>query len=82
MGKGDVVRVTLEIPDAIHRRAKSRAAEQGISLRQFITEAVAERLQDTSRNSPRLWMRHFGKLRQLRTETRRINKIIEDAFDR
>jgi hypothetical protein len=51
-------------------------------LRQFITEAVAERLQDTSRNSPRLWMRHFGKLRQLRTETRRINKIIEDAFDR
>jgi predicted HicB family RNase H-like nuclease len=30
----------LEIPDFLFRRAKSAAAERGISLRQFVTEAV------------------------------------------
>jgi len=29
------MKTTLEIPDAIFRRAKSKAAEQGKSLRQF-----------------------------------------------
>jgi hypothetical protein len=34
------VKTTLEIPDFLFRRAKSVAAERGISLRQFVTEAV------------------------------------------
>jgi hypothetical protein len=76
------MKVTLEIPDEIHRRAKSKAAEQGIPLRQFVTEAVAARLQATPSNGPRPWMKHFGKLKHLRNETRRINKIIEDASEK
>jgi hypothetical protein len=36
------MKTTLEIPDAIFRRAKSRAAERGIPLRQFGTEAVED----------------------------------------
>ena len=77
-----IMKTTLEIPDAIFRRAKSKAAEQGIPLRQFVTEAVAARLQGNSANDPRPWMKHFGKLRGLRKETRRINKIIEDAAEK
>jgi hypothetical protein len=73
------MKTTLEIPDAIFRHAKSKAAEQGIPLRQFVTEAVAARLQGISASDPRPWMKHFGKLKSLRMETRRINKIIEDA---
>jgi predicted DNA binding CopG/RHH family protein len=38
------MKTTLEIPDTIFRRAKSRAAEQGIPLRQFVTEAVEVKL--------------------------------------
>lgn len=34
----------LEIPDAIFRLAKSKAAEQGIPLGQFVTEAVEVKL--------------------------------------
>ena len=34
------MKTTLEIPDAIFRRAKSVAAERGIPLREFVTEAV------------------------------------------
>ena len=35
---------TLEITDPIFRRAKSAAAERGIPLRQFVTEAVNDKL--------------------------------------
>jgi len=38
------VKTTLEIPDSVFRRAKARAAERGIPLRQFVTEAVEEKL--------------------------------------
>jgi predicted DNA binding CopG/RHH family protein len=44
------VKTTLEIPDTVFRRAKSKAAERGIPLRQFVTEAVEEKLQTSSRN--------------------------------
>lgn len=77
-----LMKTTVEIPDEIVRRAKSKAAEQGIPLRQFVTEAVAARLQSTSANEPRPWMKHLGKLKHLREETRRINQIIEDTFEK
>ena len=73
------MRMTIDIPDAIFRRAKSKAVELGISLGQFVTEAVAARLHDKSAGDPRPWMKHFGKLKSLRKETRRINKIIEKS---
>jgi len=38
------MKTTLEIPDPIFRRAKAEASEQGIPLRQFVSEAVAEKL--------------------------------------
>jgi hypothetical protein len=38
------VKTTLEIPDPIFRRAKSMAAQHGIPLRAFVTEAVTEKL--------------------------------------
>jgi hypothetical protein len=37
------VKTTLEIPDIIFRRAKSAAANRGIPLREFVTEAVREK---------------------------------------
>jgi hypothetical protein len=45
------MKTTLEIPDAIFRRAKSVAAERGIPLRELVTEAVKEKLARTSRPS-------------------------------
>jgi predicted HicB family RNase H-like nuclease len=38
------MKTTLEIPDRIFRGAKSKAAEQGIPLRQFVTQAVEDNL--------------------------------------
>lgn len=78
------MKTTLEIPDKIFRKAKAEAAERGIPLRQFVTEAVEEKLA-TSRAKPvgeKPWTRFAGRLAHLHDETVRINNIIEEEFER
>ena len=75
------MKTTLEIPDPIFRRAKSAAADRGIPLRQFVTEAVKEKLDGSNKADGKPWMAAFGKLRHLREETARINKVIEEEFE-
>ena len=78
-GNMGVVKTTLEIPDFLFRRAKSVAAERGIPLRQFVTEAVQEKLKTTSQDKP--WMKHLGKLKHLHKERKQIEKRVEEAFE-
>ena len=72
------MKTTLEIPDAIFRRAKSAAAGLGIPLREFVTEAVREKLAGGGKTTEKPWMKHFGKLKHLHKETLRINRLIEE----
>lgn len=75
------MKTTLEIPDTIFRRAKSVAAGRGIPLREFVTEAVREKLVAEAKATETPWMAAFGKLRHLRKETARINHTIEEEFE-
>lgn len=75
------MKTTLEIPDTVFRRAKSKAAERGIPLRQFVTEAVEDKLKTAPAGGQKPWMKHMGKLKDLRKETERINRVIEEAFE-
>jgi hypothetical protein len=74
------MKTTIEIPDALFRRAKSAAAEQGIPLRELVSEALADKLRAQGGDKP--WMKAFGKLRSLHKETARIAKSIEEEFGR
>lgn len=74
------MKTTLEIPDAIFRRAKSLAAERGIPFRQLVTEAVQDKLKASLNSAEKPWMKTFGKLRHLHKETIQINRIIEEEF--
>lgn len=38
------MRTTVDIPDALLARARVRAAESGISLKQFVAEAVTKKV--------------------------------------
>ena len=76
------MKTTLEIPDAIFRRAKARAAGQRIPLRQFVSEAVAEKLEAKSPDRAKAILKLAGGLRRLRKETARINNRIEREFER
>lgn len=75
------MKTTLEIPDRIFRRAKSAAADRGIPLREFVTEAVSEKLATDAKASQAPWMAAFGMLRHLRRETAKINRSIEEEFE-
>ena len=75
------MKTTLEIPAPIFRRAKSAAADRGIPLREFIIEAVEDKLATDRRKGERPWMSAFGKLRHLRKETARLNRLIESEFE-
>ncbi len=75
------MKTTLEIPDPIFRRAKAKAAEQKIPLRQFVSDAVAEKLQAEMPRRAEARARLVGGLRHLRKETARINRLIESEFE-
>jgi hypothetical protein len=78
------VKTTLEIPDPLFRKAKSTAAERGQSLKEFVTEALHDKLTAGSRRAvptePQ-WMQGFGKLKRLRKETGRVQAVIDREFE-
>ena len=77
-----LMKTTMDIPDAIFRKAKDTAAERGVFLREFVTEAISEKLNSLAKNGKKPWMAAFGKLKHLRKETARINRIIEEETER
>ena len=76
------MKTTVEIPDPIFRRAKAKAAEQNIPLRQFVTQALAEKLDKPSSGGAKAWLKLVGRLRHLRKESARINRRIEREFEK
>jgi len=78
------MKTTIDIPDDLFRLAKARAALSGISLRQFVTDTLRLKLeQDQARDRPAdpPWMRGFGALAELRSETTRIQRLVDAEFE-
>ena len=77
------MKTTLEIPDPVFRQAKAKAAERGQALKAFVTEALQEKLSGRSTRTADTppWMRGFGRLRPLRRETARIQRVIDQEFE-
>lgn len=76
----DFMKTTLEIPDPVFRKAKSAAAARGIPFREFVTEAVKEKLAPGTGEKP--WVKLMGKLKRLHKETVRINRMIEEDCEK
>lgn len=81
------MKTTVELPDATFRQAKVLAASQGMTFKQFFTEAVKERLRHYNREAADReieppWMAGFGVLADLADENRRILRMIEEEFER
>lgn len=69
----------MEIPDRIFKRAKASAAGRGIPLRQFVAEAMEDKLRIEAEKP---WMKTIGGLRHLHKENVRIQRIIEEEFEK
>ena len=80
------VKSTIEIADDLYRLAKSTAAIQGKTVRQFVAEALEAKLrpQATQREigTEPPWMRGFGALGRLSRENSRIRALIDEEFER
>ena len=81
------MKTTIELPDALFRQAKALAAARGVTLKQFFTEALRERLRgDAERqrigDTEPPWMAGFGGLSDLREDHRRVREAIEEEFER
>ena len=76
------MKTTLEIPDAVFRRAKSAAAARGIPLRAFVTEAVKDKVTAETKAGEKPCLKHMGKLKHLHKETVRINRLIEQDSEK
>lgn len=78
------MKTTLELPDSLFRKAKATAAERGQSLKDFVAEALSDKLaRNAAMNSatePR-WMQGFGKLKRLHKETVRIQSLVDAELD-
>jgi hypothetical protein len=77
------MKTTVEIPDALFRKAKATAAERGVSLKDLFSTAVRDYLDRGSGGSKSepAWKKAFGGLRHLHKENQRINRIIEEEFE-
>jgi hypothetical protein len=78
------MKTTIDIPDVLFRRAKSKAAERSQTLKEFVSEALQEKLasrRGTTRSGEPEWMQGFGRLRHLHKETKRIEQRIHQAFE-
>ena len=76
------MRTAINIPDQLLRRAKAKAAEHGISLPQFIVEAVTEKVELPAGKNRKTRRKLAGALSHLHHETMRINAIIEEEFEK
>ena len=80
------MKTTIELPDIAFRQAKALAAGRGITLKQFFTDALEEKLRrcanDTARHGREPpWMAGFGALSDLAQEHRRLGKVIAEEFE-
>ena len=78
------MKTTIEIPDPLFRKAKSKAAEQGKTLKDFVTEAIQDKLAAKAGGSVPLgpaWMQGFGKLKRLAQESKKIQARIDREFE-
>lgn len=77
------MKTTIDIPDPLFRRAKSKAAERGQTLKEFVADALQARLETragSSRSAEPDWMQGFGDLGSLHKETLRIQRRINETF--
>ena len=78
------MKTTIELPESVFRQAKVLSAGRGMTLKQFFTEAVEEKLrrcaaEGIDRDTEPPWMAGFGALSDLANENRLVLAAIKMA---
>ena len=75
------MKTTIDLPDTLLRRAKARAALRGRPLREYVIEAISEKLEAEQKGVPgdSGWRSVFGKAPK--RAVREIQSIVEGEFE-
>lgn len=76
------MKTTIEIPDALLRRAKAAAAGDGMTLEELVRDALERRLRVRRDAGKPAWRKLSGGLTALKGETRRLGAVIERELEK
>jgi hypothetical protein len=77
------MRTTIELPDPLFREVKATAARQGMRFKDYITEALREKLGKRPGPAEKPWMKFAGIAAhdpEMVAELKRIEQIVDDNF--
>lgn len=75
------MKTTVELPDALYRKIKARAASRGQSVKAFFLDALRDKLSEENRTSVEPgWKSVFGKAPA--REVRKVQRVIDEEFSR
>ena len=75
--------MTIDLPDALFREVKATAARQGMHLKDYVTEALQEKLGKRPSPAEKPWMKFAGIAAQdpeMVAELKRIEQIVDENF--
>lgn len=75
------MKTTVELPDALYRKIKARAAARGQSVKAFFLDALRDKLSEENRVAAEPgWRSVFGKAPS--KEVRNVQRVIDEEFSR
>ena len=78
------VRTTIELPDSLFREVKATAARHGIRLKDYITEALQDKLSKRPNPAEKPWMKFAGIAAhdpEMVAELKRIEQLVDENFE-
>ncbi len=74
------MKTTMELPDILFTTMKVAVASEGISMKEFLTQAIQMRLRVRPEPFEKPWLKAFGGLKEMQKETRKLDRLIADEF--
>lgn len=78
------MRSSIELPDPLFREVKATAARQGMRLKNYITEALQDKLTNRPNPAEKPWMKFAGIAAndpEVVAELMRLERIVEENFE-
>jgi hypothetical protein len=78
------VRTTIDLPDPLFREVKATAAQQGMRLKDYVTEALRDKLAKRPAHAEKPWMKFVGIAAddpEMVAELKRIEQIVDENFE-
>lgn len=77
------MRTTIDLPDPLFREVKATAAQRGMLLKDYVTEALQDKLRERPSHAEKPWMKFAGIAAgdpEMVAELKRIEQTVDENF--